>query len=165
MPVCESSPPPSLSLSLRADPAVALLHSHPHNSGEQNSTLSPTAKTIRRRPPRAEDASVACVIQSIWSLLLVSVWNTNTNPPLHPSCYTWAPEQNKRVKCFTARNYSSSGVLFLQFGQSGLDHVVAESKSSHVCCSPDENNIHKWSFTFSGYSCYSEISCLICVMI
>lgn len=47
----------------RAHPSS--LHSRPHNSGEQNTTLSSTAKAIRCKPPRAEDASVACVTQSI----------------------------------------------------------------------------------------------------
>lgn len=67
--------PPPLS---RADPACRFAPFTSTQWQEQNSTLSPTAKTIRRRPPRALDASVACVTQSIWSLLLVSVCDTTT---------------------------------------------------------------------------------------
>ena len=72
-----------LPLSLRADPACRFAPFTSTQWQEQNSTLSPTAKTIRRRPPRALDASVACVTQSIWSLLLVSVCDTTTTPS-HP---------------------------------------------------------------------------------
>lgn len=75
-----------LPLSLRANPACRFAPFTSTQWQEQNSTLSPTAKTIRRRPPRALDASVACVTQSIWSLLLVSVCDTTTTTttPSHP---------------------------------------------------------------------------------
>lgn len=61
-------------------------HSVPHNSGNRTALCHlSTANSIRRRPQRAEEASVACVTQSIWSLSLCYVSNTNTvssRPPL-----------------------------------------------------------------------------------